>query len=358
MKKSLSIVFILIGTIVSLSAELTLEEKMTACNDGNSSICYSAAMHYSHVTENADDVLILKLFTKGCEGGDMESCIIQGEFYEEGRTIDINYTKARNLYEKACLKNNDTGCYRLGSMYFKGHGMKQSYAAAKKIYSETCDKGFLYACSSVAEMYSNGHGVQQSYATAKKIYADTCDKGLNVACISLGDMYYNGQGITQSYSDAMRVYSETCDKGYDTACFKLGDMYFEGKGGNKNHTMAKKAYYKVCNKDTMANYEYTLCSDELSEILEKKLEKSFEKLLNNEDKIYIEKIKVSQKVWLKHRRTELEMFFPHKDDPKYNWSGFSSCYFDLKNELTMQRIGFLQMFEEHLNTMGCSSQVE
>jgi len=112
----------------------------------------------------------------------------------------------------------------------------------------------------------------------------------------------------------------------------------------------------ICNDDTMSNAVYSNCIIDNSIILEERLNHTYQKFLDSQDdKIYRQKIEKSQIIWKKYRKAQLDMAFPHADNPKYFWTGFNACFYSYKNKLTCKRIEEIKGWKKWIELSGCKS---
>ncbi len=68
------------------------------------------------------------------------------------------------------------------------------------------------------------------------------------------------------------------------------------------------------------------------------------KKIYKNDKLFIERLKKVQNVWIKLRDADFGLQYPHKDEPLYYGSVFPMCVADLKARLTLQRVEFLKQW--------------
>lgn len=66
------------------------------------------------------------------------------------------------------------------------------------------------------------------------------------------------------------------------------------------------------------------------------------KKLYKDDKVFLEKLKISQRCWIKLRDADIDLQFPEEDKQKIYGSIFPMCASDLMTELTLQRVFFLK----------------
>lgn len=114
-----------------------------------------------------DTKAALGYYTRGCNGGDMQSCLNAGLMHLSGATSNgatKNVPEAIKLIEQSCDGNNATGCYYLSGLCIsgvEGHRGKDMTAAFRHGV-KACELGNMYACSNVSQMYRKGDGVAKN----------------------------------------------------------------------------------------------------------------------------------------------------------------------------------------------------
>jgi serine/threonine protein kinase len=198
---------------------------------------------------------------------------------EEQRLIEINekgniaynaqdYTKAFELYTKACNGNNVDGCYTLGTMYEHGEGVRQDYSRAFDLFTKACDINNT-KCNNLGNMYKSGEGVLKNYDKAIELYTKACNGGNAMACNNLGNMYELGQGVSVNYPRAIELYTKACNGGVVDGYGHLGHMYQLGEGVTINYTKAIELYAKACNEgETRWCAHLKILEDEQKSIVE------------------------------------------------------------------------------------------
>ena len=85
------------------------------------------------VNLNDDDLeRLLNLYQRWCEKGNGEAAYLLGRCYEEGRRMELDYTKAASLYLAAAEKDVNPAQMRLAICYAQGLGVEQDSKLAKK----------------------------------------------------------------------------------------------------------------------------------------------------------------------------------------------------------------------------------
>ena len=182
------------------------------------------------------------------KNGDTDAMYNLAYMYQYGNGVDVNYTKAIELYEKAANLGNSSAMNNLAFMYERGKGVDVNYAKAIELLERATDLGNSDAMYNLAFMYQYGEGVAVNYAKAIELYEKAAGLGNSNAMNNLGYMYEIGKGVAVNYAKAIELYEKAVGLGNSTAMFNLGDMYEHGKGADVNYAKAIELYKQAIAK--------------------------------------------------------------------------------------------------------------
>lgn len=94
-----------------------------------------------------------------------------------------------------------------------------------------------------------------------------------------------------------------------------------------------------CLEKANTQLEINLCDNNEQSIADKELNLIYQAVLkkHQSNKKFIEKLKTSQRAWVKWRDAEMEALFPEHDEPGFYGSSFSSCWSNQLAALTRAR---------------------
>lgn len=251
-----------------------------AANLGDILALYNLGFYYyKGIATEIDYVEAEKNFLKAIEKQPdfMPAYQCLAHIYENGGYgININHSKAFQMYSKASDLGDPISTFNMGSYYKRGlvtgkpdFSKSLEYFFKVKEYWEANIKPAGLVAQQIANCYLNGDkidlekaisysieaielGYFESYlnlATAYNLKGDFkksyqalhsgYEKGIMSVCNNLGDAYYNGIGTSQSYEKAYDVFK----KGAETSpiCkFRQSEMLRKGEGVAKNYEMAYK----------------------------------------------------------------------------------------------------------------------
>ena len=138
----------------------------------------------------ADQTDLINSYTNGCDKGIVDNCNNLANIYSSGLLdVDINYTKAFELYSFTCDRNSFTGCVNLAGMYAEGEGVKQNYKKAIRIYSDACETSIgTYGCVELGRIYLNNEAVDIDYEKALQLFKMSCNSD-DSDCIDYSQLY-------------------------------------------------------------------------------------------------------------------------------------------------------------------------
>ncbi|MGR9088473.1 MAG: lysozyme inhibitor LprI family protein [Gammaproteobacteria bacterium] len=103
---------------------------------------------------------------------------------------------------------------------------------------------------------------------------------------------------------------------------------------------------RACSGTTMTQLEINQCADAGYKEADAALNRTYKRIMEiyQEDKVFIEKLKKAQLAWIKLRDADFDLKFPHADEPRFYGSVLPMCATGYKEQLTLQRIAFLEQW--------------
>ncbi|MEX1035033.1 MAG: tetratricopeptide repeat protein [Sneathiella sp.] len=93
-----------------------------------------------------------------------------GHYYEKGKGVEQDYSKARTWYRKAADQGLSLPQTYLGALYLKGLGGPQDIDEAVKWFTRAAVKGWPQALLMLALMHDFGAGIPQDDIEAYRFY--------------------------------------------------------------------------------------------------------------------------------------------------------------------------------------------
>ncbi len=181
------------------------------------------------------------LFSKLCDGGNLDGCVQIGSMYDSAELPNItNPEKAALLYKKACDGKNYTGCLGLGFMYDSGAGVAKDKNRALELYLASCDNGIMSGCYYAAEKYKYQLDLNKSVT----LYQKACYGGEGSACTKACDILLpNG-----AYKETLKLSKKAYEIGNPDGYLYLGVHYQYGYNAKQDIKKAKELYEQACQK--------------------------------------------------------------------------------------------------------------
>ncbi len=98
----------------------------------------------------------LKWLKDAATGGSSEAQLTLGQLYANGRGVEKNFDKAKELLDKAAEQGEENAFLLLAQMYETGAGVTQDVNKAIGKYTEAANRESLQAIVRLAAIYSNG----------------------------------------------------------------------------------------------------------------------------------------------------------------------------------------------------------
>lgn len=111
---------------------------------------------------------------RGCDRGNMGSCVNLAVIYVEGIGVEKNNQEAFRLFRLACDGGEGPlrlhACTNLGGMYASGRGTEKDYQQSFRLFEIGCNGGITHACNNLAVQYDRGWGINADKEKASQLY--------------------------------------------------------------------------------------------------------------------------------------------------------------------------------------------
>src|SRR5260370_9970690 len=129
-------------------------------------------------------------------------CRTLGGYYESGRFVPRDPTKAAFFYERGCRLGDDALCVTLGEDYAKGEKIRKDDAMAVELFRIACNgpggRPSTYAgCSDLGVQYLNGEGVKKDESRPASLFEDAGSGGAPEGCYWRAGVLQKGHGVAQ-----------------------------------------------------------------------------------------------------------------------------------------------------------------
>jgi len=138
------------------------------------------------------------------------------EFYEQGKTEDINQLKAIEWYKNAANRGNSAAQYRLGVIYQDGLGIEANINTAIEWYFNAAKQNHPKAIYELGNIYAHGvidldgkQSIAVDYYKASQYYQKAIKLDYAPAYEPLGILYENGYGVVADLGRALSLYQHS-----------------------------------------------------------------------------------------------------------------------------------------------------
>ena len=164
--------------------------------------------------------------------GDPMGKYLLAECFLYGKGVPQNQKLAVSLLEQALeLDGPARALDLLATCYHRGWGVEVDDTKAVELYRDACGHGFFNACANLAVMYMRGDGVERSPARAIELLQDGVDDG-NVRCMYFyAAAHLDGLGVEKDEAKARSWFRKSAEKGHPEAiawCKGNGEVFEEG----------------------------------------------------------------------------------------------------------------------------------
>ncbi|MDD9946208.1 MAG: tetratricopeptide repeat protein, partial [Myxococcales bacterium] len=185
-------------------------------------------------------------FARACGARHAPACGELGLLYQQGRGLEADMPRARELYQTACEGGYGRACSQLGALYLRGLGVPPDRALAMAYTDEGCNRGDGLGCVNLALMYQRGDGVRPDAKRAAELFRTACHAGEPSGCRHLGEAYASGRGVVPHTKLAASYNIRACLKGDAPGCGNAGVNYQLGVGVRANPARAAEYFGRAC----------------------------------------------------------------------------------------------------------------
>lgn len=154
------------GLGVEADPEKALELYLKGAGFKDTQAMYMATELLDKRSDESSQRLLFQLLDAAAEDGHPLAQRSLAMRYEEGRGIERDYEKARNLYQMSADNGDNIAQYRLGRMHENGYGVDASAEQAFVWYSLSASQGNVLAQWSLGRLYAEGKGAPYSLPRA------------------------------------------------------------------------------------------------------------------------------------------------------------------------------------------------
>lgn len=137
--------------------------------------------------------------------GDIDAVALLGWFYDTGRHVPRDFTRAAEQYRRA-VRDNVSVQWRLGVMHDLGQGVPENPAEAVRLFRQAAAADNANGNASLAVMYANGRGVPTDYSQALRYYRRAAELGGPAGFLGMGILYHHGLGVSRAPMEAAAWY--------------------------------------------------------------------------------------------------------------------------------------------------------
>jgi len=210
------------------------------CAEGRLDSCIDAARELeSKSTVGAG--YAAELYRFACESGAPAGCRGLGRLYRDGKGVEVDVVRARELLEQACAEGDALSCVDAAELTLV---VSADTSQATELLSQACNRGAGGACLRVlrAERAAAPVSVERERSLLERACAGDDAEG----CSLLGDAFLEGLIAPQSSANAASSYRRACDAGLSAACLRLAVMTEEGNGVIRDAGAAVALYARAC----------------------------------------------------------------------------------------------------------------
>lgn len=200
----------------------------TGCSHGSARACELAGESAMNgVGGPKDAVAALRLYAKGCDGGDYIACTNAGFLYTGagGAAVERNDARAIEYGRRACFGGEATACGNIGYKVELGEGIGADPGVAATLYERACRLS-ARECFRAGLLFEAGaNGVPRDDKKAKALLDLSCRSGgglEQIACVVGASVYGGSPAQKGGLEHTVSMMQPQCDAKEGRACAFLG----------------------------------------------------------------------------------------------------------------------------------------
>ena len=184
-----------------------------------------------------------------CNAKDLDDQCDLASKYLNGKGVELNYEKARQLYIKAAESGSARAQNELGIIYVEGKGVERNCSESVKWFNKAVKQNYSKAKYNLALKYYSGTCVDKDIKKAVKLYSECGSAGIFACMKNAAIIYFN------DFNDPVNAFKwslKAAETGDDHFQKQVGMMYLSGTGVEKN---VRKASYWLRQSAAQNNQE-------------------------------------------------------------------------------------------------------
>jgi TPR repeat protein len=219
-----------------------------ACRDGDARSCgIVGAEFFPGRPGKKDEKKALALFTAGCNGGDMNSCLTLGLMYSgAAKSVPVDDKKALQLSARACNGGLPVACGNAGLRHEMGMGVPKNPMIAARLFERACSVAPA-ECFRIAILHQHGAGVPKSDDRAKDLFTRSCRFGMGglqqMSCFLAAELYKEPTKVVNrgALAQTIGIMQPQCTSKVVRACSFMGAIQLAQNDKIRGTATLKKA---------------------------------------------------------------------------------------------------------------------
>ncbi|NCG20975.1 MAG: hypothetical protein GWP91_18350 [Rhodobacterales bacterium] len=250
MKRTL-FVAALVGLLVSLPAladdtgtsldDCMVQELAIACRNLGTAYADGRGLPQDHH-------MAVRMFRKGCDLDDGDSCLFLAESHRGARGVQPNQSEELMLFTRACELDVGAACREAGDLYTTGFsGMPPDGSMAGLWYEMGCNARDGASCAAAGLWFERGDMFGVERENAQALFERACDLGSGRGCTLLGVRYDKGvEGLKRDKTRAAALFSLACLHKDAEGCRLQANAQRTGRGVPESLPEAMVSYGSSC----------------------------------------------------------------------------------------------------------------
>lgn len=174
--------------------------------------------------------------------GEAQSCLLLGDFYQNGIGVAADAGTAFSWYESAARLGNTDGIVAVGNCFANGTGTEKDPVRAFQYYSDAAAQGNPSGMFGAALCLRYGEGTEKDGEKALELFTQAAEAGHTLAMKAVAYSYLSGEGAEADHGKALQWTEKLAATGDTSGMYNLASMYRNGWGTEEDPAQALRWY--------------------------------------------------------------------------------------------------------------------
>lgn len=210
-----------------------------------------------------------QIYRKAADDGDTQAQIALGDFYANGRGVQLDFGTAIKWYQSALKAGDSSALSRIAYLTTQGWGVVKNVEKGVELMRSAASKGDPFARGKLGLMYMQGSLESKLWICGPVAQACVSESALSMfqagladndpeSAYFLGEFHRIGRGVSLNDQEAFRLLRKSADHGHPRAMHALGTLFLQGSSTVPQDVGKGVAWLKTAANQNLADAQNAL----------------------------------------------------------------------------------------------------